>query len=127
MDKEKFFFKITKDLLIALIITYFLSLIPELILPGVVSSHFNPKFLLFIILILGMVFFRLGKKYPVQEKLKFQAISKNLLGIMLFIVMIMLALSLYKMKVWQIIVVLVLSFTVILSADKMLFPLEDKD
>jgi hypothetical protein len=122
MDKEKFFLRITKDLLISLIITYFLSLIPELILPGVVSSHFNPKYLLFFILILGMVFFWLGKKYPVQEKLRFQAISKNLLGVILFIVMVMLALSLYKMKIWQILVVLSLSLAIIISAEKMLFP-----
>ena len=122
MDKEKFLYKITKDLLISLIITYFLSLIPELILPGVVSSHFNPKFLLFFILVLGMVFFWLGKKYPVQEKLKFRAISDNLLSAMLFVVMVMLALSIYKMKIWQILIVLMLSLALFISAEKMLFP-----
>ncbi|MFA5925502.1 MAG: hypothetical protein WC831_01080 [Parcubacteria group bacterium] len=122
MTQDKFFYRLTKDLLISLVITYFLSLIPELILPGVVSSHFNPKYLLFFILILGIVFFWLGKKYPVQEKLRFRAISKNLLNFMLFVVMVMLALSLYKMKIWQILIVLVLSLVLLISAEKMLVP-----
>ncbi len=120
MTLEKFFYKITKDLLTAFIITYFLLLIPELVLPGIVSSHFNPKYLLLLILILGLVFSWLGRKYPPQEKLKFRAVSRNLLNVILFIILVLLLLSLYKMHVWQIIVVAVLTLALIIAAEKML-------
>ena len=120
MTLEKFFYKITKDLLTAFIITYFLLLVPELVLPGIVSSHFNPKYLLLFILILGLVFSWLGRKYPPQEKLKFRAVSRNLLNVMLFIILVLLLLGLYKMHVWQIIVVAVLTLALIKAAEKML-------
>ena len=120
MTLEKFFYKIAKDLLTAFIITYFLLLIPELILPGIVSSHFNPKYLLLFILILGLVFSWLGKKYPPQEKVKFQAVSRNLLNVILFIILVLLLLSLYKMHVWQIVVVAALTLALVIAAEKML-------
>lgn len=120
MTLEKFFHKISKDLLISFIITYFLLLVPELVLPGIVSSHFNPKYLLILILILGLIFSWLGEKYPAKENIKFRAISRNLLNIILFVVLVMLALGLYKMKVWQILIVLALSIVLMISADKML-------
>lgn len=120
MTLENFFYKITKDLLTAFIITYFLLLIPELVLPGIVSSHFNPKYLLFLILILGLVFSWLGRKYPPQEKLKFQAVSRNLLNAILFIILVLLLLSLYKMHVWQIVVAASLALALIIAAEKML-------
>jgi cell division protein FtsW (lipid II flippase) len=94
--------------------------VPELVLPGIVSSFFNPKYLLILILILGLIFSRLGEKYPAKENIKFRAISRNLLNIILFVVLVMLALGLYKMKVWQILIVLALSIVLIISADKML-------
>jgi hypothetical protein len=120
MTPEKFFYKITKDLLAAFIVTYFLLLIPELVLPGIVSSHFNPKYIFLLILILGIVFSWLGKKYSPQEKLKFQAVSRNLLNLMLFIIMVLLLLSLYKMHIWEIIVVAALALALILAAEKIL-------
>jgi hypothetical protein len=120
MTLEKFFSKITKDLLTALIITYFLLLIPELVLPGIVSSHFNPKYLLLFILILGLVFSWLGRKNPPQEKLKFRAVSRNLLNAILFIILVLLLLGLYKMHAWQIIVVAILTLALIIAAEKML-------
>lgn len=126
MTLEKFFHKISKDLLISFIITYFLLLVPELVLPGIVSSYFNPKYLLALILILGLVFSWLGKKYPARENIKFRAISRNLLNIILFVVLVMLALSLYKMKIWQILIVLALSIVLMISADKILVSDSDK-
>jgi hypothetical protein len=126
MAPEKFFYKITKDLIVALIVTYFLILIPELVLPGIVSSHFNPKYLLAIILILGLVFSWLGKKYPPQEKLKFQAVSRNILNAILFIILVLLLLGLYKMHIWQIIVVAILALALIIAAEKMLVSEDNK-
>ncbi len=120
MTLEKFFYKITKDLLTAFMITYFLLLVPELVLPGIVSSHFNPKYLLLLILILGLVFSRLGRKNSPQEKLRFQAVSRNLLNVILFIILVLLLLSLYKMHVWQIIVTAILTLALIIAAEKML-------
>jgi cell division protein FtsW (lipid II flippase) len=100
--------------------------VPELVLPGIVSSHFNPKYLLAIILILGLVFSWLGKKYPAKENIKFRAISRNLLNIILFVVSVMLVLGLYKMKIWQIAVVLALSIALLVSAEKILISESDE-
>ena len=126
MTLEKFFYKITKDLLIAFIITYFLLLVPELVLPGIVSSHFNPKYLLLLILILGLVFSWLGRNHPPQERLKFRAVSRILLNLMLFIILVLLLLSLYKMHIWQIIVTAILALVLIRAAEKMLVSENDK-
>jgi len=115
-----FFSKILKDLLAALTATYFLILIPELILPGIVSSHFNPKYLLVLILVLGVVFSRLKTSPKKPENPKFQAISRNLINIILFVVAIMLVLSLYKMHLWQIAVVVAVSIPLLLAAEKVL-------
>jgi cell division protein FtsW (lipid II flippase) len=118
---QKFFLKLTKDLLASLIITYFLLLIPELILPGLVSSHFNPKYLLIFILLLGLIYSKSGgSKLKKPENPKFQAISRNLINIILFIIALMLILSLYKMKIWQIAVVVIISLPLLLTAEKIL-------
>jgi len=122
---QKYFYKITKDLLISLTITYFILLIPELILPGIVSSHLNPKFILIALIILGLAYSWQGKKYSVNENIKFRAISRNILNIILFIVLIMLLLSLYKMKLFQIIVVTILSILLFVAAEK--FMIDEKD
>jgi len=115
-----FFSKILKDLLVALTATYFLILIPELILPGIVSSHFNPKLLLVLILVLGIVFSKLKASSKKPENPKFQAISRNLINIILFVIVIMLVLSLYKMHLWQIAVVVAVSIPLLLAAEKIL-------
>lgn len=117
---QKFFTRLIKDLLASLIITYFILLIPELILPGIVSSHFNPKYLLIAILVLGLVFSWLGGKYHAAENPKFRAISRNLLNAVLFVIAIMLILSLYRLKVWQILVVLVFSIPLLVGAENIL-------
>jgi cell division protein FtsW (lipid II flippase) len=117
---RNFFAKILKDLLVALIATYFLLLIPELILPGIVSSHFNPKFLLVFILFLGIAFSKLKTAPKKPENPKFQAISRNLINIILFVIAIMLVLSLYKMALWQIAVVVAVSIPLLLAAEKVL-------
>ncbi|MDD3487146.1 MAG: hypothetical protein PHF35_02070 [Candidatus Moranbacteria bacterium] len=119
---QKFFFKIAKDLLVSLIISYFVLLIPELILPGIVSSHFDPKYVLISILLLGIVFFKLdpgGSAQKKPENAKFQAISRNLINVILFIIIIMLILSLYKMKFWEIAVVVSVSVPLLISMEKM--------
>lgn len=115
-----FFAKITKDLLVAFIATYFLLLIPELVLPGIVSSHFNPKFLLVFILLLGIAFSKLKTAPKKPENSNFQAISRNLINIILFVIAIMLILSLYKMALWQIAVVVAVSIPLLLAAEKVL-------
>lgn len=117
---HKFFSKIARDLLIASIATYFIMLIPELILPGIVSAHFNPEYLLVFILLLGLVYAKFGEKLKRPENPKFQAISRNLLNIILFVVAVMLVLSLYKMRVWEIVVVIVISIPLLIGAENIL-------
>ncbi|MDI6777812.1 MAG: hypothetical protein QMD77_01350 [Patescibacteria group bacterium] len=116
MTPRTFFHKIIKDLLISAIITFFLMLIPELILPGIVSSHFSPKYLLAAILILGWLFAWQAKESRPVESSKFKAISQNILNIILFIITILLILSLYKMKIWQIIIAAVFSVFLLITA-----------
>ena len=61
--RQKYSYKLTKDLLISLVITYLLLIIPELVLPGIVSSHFDPKYLLAIIFIIGFFLAEFGKSF----------------------------------------------------------------
>jgi cell division protein FtsW (lipid II flippase) len=117
---QKFFSKITKDLLAALIATYFILLIPELVLPGIVSDHFNPKYLLIFILLLGLAYSKFGTKTKKLENPKFRAISRNLINIILFVIAIMLILSLYKMKIWEIAIVIAISIPLLVSAENIL-------
>lgn len=116
MTLRIFFQKITKDLLISSIITYFLMMIPELILPGIVSSHFNPKYLLVAILILGWLFAWQKKETRPEESAKFRAVSRNILNMILFIITILLVLGLYKMKIWQIAIVAAFSVVLLIAA-----------
>lgn len=120
MSWKIFWQKISKDLLVSLLITYFLLLIPELILPGLISSHFSPKYVLVAILILGLVYARLGKGQKEKESAKFSVISRHLLHIILFIIAVMLILSLYKMKIWQIFIVTILSLALVIAAGNIL-------
>lgn len=122
----KYFSKITKDLLVALIATYLIILIPELILPGIVSSHFNPKYLLLLILFLGLVFSKFPTKAGKTENPKFQAISRNLINIILFLITVMLILSLYRMKIWEIVVVVAVSVPLLLKAKNILIEKKNK-
>src|SRR3990172_2250515 len=115
--RQIFFSRIAKDLLVSLIITYFFLLIPELVLPGIVSSHFNPKYLLVALLGLGLIFSRLGEKNRKVENPKFRAISRNLLNIILFAIAAMLFLSLYKMRIWQILAVMFFSILLLIGAE----------
>ncbi|MFH0930101.1 MAG: hypothetical protein V1814_02505 [Candidatus Moraniibacteriota bacterium] len=117
---QKYSYKLTKDLLVSLVITYFLLIIPELVLPGIVSSHFDPKYLLAIIFVVGFLFAEFGKSFRAVEKAKFQAISRNLLNIILFTIALMLVLSLYKMQIWQIAVVVVISIPLLIGAENIL-------
>ena len=117
---KRFFSKIARDLLIALIATYFILLIPELILPGIVSSHFDPKYLLVFILLLGLAYSKLGGRLQKPENQKFQAISRNLINIILFVIALMLVLSLYKMKIWEIAIVVVISIPLLIGAENIL-------
>lgn len=126
MTWEKFFYKISKDLLISLLITYFFLLVPELILPGITSSHFNPKYVLVLILVTAWAYSWLGRKFsPPQENVRFKAISRNLLNALLVIITAMLILSLYKMKLWEIAVVTAFSIALIVTSQK--FILDEKD
>lgn len=126
MAIKKFFHKILKDLLVSLLITYFFLLIPELILPGIVSSHFSVKYILVLILAIGLIYSWLGKSIPApQENIRFRAISRNLLHALLVIIGLMLVLSLYKMKAWQIVIVTLFSIFLIIAAQK--FLLEEKN
>jgi hypothetical protein len=127
MSWEKFVYKLSKDLLISLIITYFFISIPELILPGLISAHFSPKYLLATIIVLGWFFARPGRKFSQQENTKFKAISRNLLNVILFIVTIMLILSLFKMRIWQIIIVVIFSVILFITAENMLISEEEGD
>lgn len=115
-----FFSKIARDLLIALIATYFILLIPELILPGIVSSHFDPKYLLALILLLGLVYAKFGSRLKKPENQRFQAISRNLINIILFLIALMLILSLYKMKIWEIAIVVAISIPLLIGAENIL-------
>jgi hypothetical protein len=117
---QKYSYKLTKDLLVSLVITYFLLIIPELVLPGIVSSHFDPKYLLAIIFVVGFLFAEFGGLFKVAEKAKFQAISRNLLNIILFTIALMLVLSLYKMQIWQIAVVVIISIPLLIGAENIL-------
>lgn len=117
---QKFFSKIAKDFLTALIATYFILLIPELILPGIVSSHFNPEYLLVFILVLGLAYSKFGSKLKRPENPKFKAISRNLINIILFLITIMLVLSLYKMKAWEIAITIAISIPLLIGAEKIL-------
>lgn len=115
-----FFSKIARDLLIALIATYFILLVPELILPGIVSSHFDPKYLLILILLLGLAYSKFGSRLEKDENQRFQAISRNLINIILFLIALMLILSLYKMKVWEIAIVVAISIPLLIGAENIL-------
>lgn len=120
MSWKIFWQKVSKDLLVSLLITYFLLLIPEIVLPGIVSSHFNPKYILAAILILGLIYAWLGNGHKIKESAKFSVVSRHLLHIILFIIAVMLVLSLYKMKLWQILVVTILSLALVIAAGNML-------
>ncbi len=120
MSWKTFWKKISRDLLISLVITYFLLLIPEIVLPGIVSSHFNPKYLLLAILALGLAYAWLGKGQKPAENAKFNSISRHLLHIILFVITVMLVLSLYKMKIWQILIVTAVSVALVATAGNML-------
>jgi cell division protein FtsW (lipid II flippase) len=109
-----------RDFLIALIATYFILLIPELILPGIVSSHFNPQYLLIFILLLGLVYSKIGGRTKTAENPKFRAISRNLLNVILFVIALMLILSLYKMNIWEIVLVIAISIPLLISAENIL-------
>jgi hypothetical protein len=125
MTWSKFFYKISKDILISLLITYFFLLIPELILPGIVSSHISPKFILVLILVDAFIYSWLGRKFPLpQENIRFKAISKNLLNSLLVVITAMLVLSLYKMKVWQIVIVIIFSIALLISTQRIFFEKE---
>jgi hypothetical protein len=121
MTWQNFFFKTTRDVLIALLIAYFFLLVPEIVLPGIVSSHFSPKYFLVFILAVAWLQISLGKKNPApRENIHFRAISASLLNIILVVAAAMLVLSLYKMKIWEIAVVA--SFSVgLLSVAKYVF------
>ncbi|OGI26434.1 MAG: hypothetical protein A3J76_00545 [Candidatus Moranbacteria bacterium RBG_13_45_13] len=116
MTTRTFLHKITRDILISFVITYFLLIVPELILPGLISSHFSPKYLLVAILLLGWLYAWQGQRYPQAESVKFRAISKNILNIILFVITLMLLLSLYKMKIWQILIVTIFSVALVVAA-----------
>jgi hypothetical protein len=117
---QKYSYKLTKDLLISLVITYFLLIIPELILPGIVSRHFDTKYFLAAIFVIGFLFAEFGKSFKTSEKSRFQAISRNLLNIILFTIALMLILSLYKMQVWQIATVVIISIPLLIGAENIL-------
>ena len=121
MTLNNFFQKITKDLLVSLLITYFFLLIPEIVLPGIVSSHFSPKYFLVLILAVAWLHVWLGRKNQAPlENVRFRAISKNLLNAILFIIAAMLILSLYKMAIWEIAVTTVFSLGLLIATENML-------
>ena len=118
---NSFFQKITKDLLVSLLVTYFFLLIPEIVLPGIVSSHFSPKYFLVLLLAVAWLHVWLGKKNPAPpENVRFQAISRNLLNAILFVIAAMLILSLYKMGIWEIAVTAVFSLGLMIATENML-------
>jgi hypothetical protein len=125
MNWDTFFYRISRDALISLLIAYFFLLIPELILPGIVSSHLSPKYVLWLVIVAAFVYAWLGSKPPpVRENIRFKAISKNLLNSLLVVITGMLVLSLYKMKIWQIAIVVVFSVALLISMQKMLLEKE---
>lgn len=116
-----FFQKTTKDLLVSLLTTYFFLLIPEIVLPGIVSSHFSPKYFLVLVLAVAWLYVWFGKKNPAPpENVRFRAISKNLLNAILFIVAAMLILSLYKMNIWEMAVTTAFSLGLVIATENML-------
>jgi len=120
MSWQKFCYKLSKDLLISLMITYFFLLIPELILPGIISSHLSPKYILALLILVAWLFAWLAKNFgPPRENIRFRAISRSLLNGLLVVITIMLILSLYKMKIWQIIVVSLFVLFIFAAAEKM--------
>jgi cell division protein FtsW (lipid II flippase) len=128
MSWNKFLLSILKDLIISLAITYFILLIPEIILPGLVSSHLSLKYLLAFILLLGLAYSLINSKQASPEvNPKFRAISKNILNILLFLIFTMLLLSLYKMKFWEVILLSALSLLIFISLENILFPDKDSD
>jgi len=63
----------------------------------------------------------LGKKNPAPpENVRFQAISRNLLNAILFVIAAMLILSLYKMGIWEIAVTAVFSLGLMIATENML-------
>ncbi|MDD5489953.1 MAG: hypothetical protein PHP25_04725 [Candidatus Moranbacteria bacterium] len=121
MTPSNFFQKMTKDLLVALLITYFFLLIPEIVLPGIVSSHFSPKYFLVLILAVAWLHVWLGRKNQASaENVRFRAISRNLLNAILAVIAAMLILSLYKMDIWEIAVTTVFSLALIIATENML-------
>mgnify|MGYP005832122385 CR=1 FL=1 len=115
-----FFQKIIRDLLVSLLITHFFLLIPEIVLPGIVSSHFSPKYFLILILATAWLYSWLARKNPAQINIRFRAISKSILNAILAVIMVMLVLSLYKMEIWEIAVTAVFSLGLLIAAQKML-------
>lgn len=128
MTWEKFLFKISRDSLIALIIVYFFLQVPELVLPGIVSSHFSPKYFLILLILTALLFIWLGKKtQPVRvENKRFRAISRNLINVLLSVSAVMIILSLYRMQIWQIAIVTIFSLTLFIAAETVLIEEEEK-
>ncbi len=122
MPTSKFVYLICRDFLSALIIVYFFTIVPELILPGIVSPIVSPKHLLSVILILGFVTAYLAKKgnLAIRENIQFKSISHSLISIILFIITILIVLSLYQMRWWQIIFTTLLSIILLIYMQKML-------
>lgn len=121
MTWNNFLYKITKDLLVSLLITYFFLLIPEIVLPGIVSVHFSPKYFLVLILVIAWLHVWFARKNPApQENILFRAISRNLLNTVLVVVTAMLFLSLYKMKIWEIFIVTIFSVALLIAAENMI-------
>lgn len=121
MTWNNFFQKTARDLLVSLLIAYFFLLIPEIILPGIISSHFSPKYFLLMILAVAWLHIWLGRKNSAPaENARFRAISKNILNAILFIIATMLVLSLYKMKIWEIVVTTLFSLGLLIATEKML-------
>jgi len=121
MTRHNFFQKISRDLLISLLITYFFLLIPEIVLPGIISSHFSPKY--FLLLILAAAWLHawiVQKNLAPLENIRFRAISRNILNAILFVVAAMLVLGLYKMNAWEIAVISTFSLSLFALAEKML-------
>jgi cell division protein FtsW (lipid II flippase) len=122
MSWHKFFIALLKDLIISLVITYFILLIPEIILPGLVSSHLSLKYLLTIVFILGLIYSLLNSKQAQPEtNPKFRSVSQNILNILLFLIFVMLLLSLYKMKFWEVVLLSALSLLIFISLKNILF------
>ncbi|MFA5871280.1 MAG: hypothetical protein WC858_01020 [Parcubacteria group bacterium] len=127
MSWKKFFISILKDLTVSLIVTYFILIIPELVLPNLVSSHVSLKYLLALIVLLGLAYSLLAeKKTRPETNPKFRSISQNILNILLFLIFAMLLLSLYKMRFWEVVLISALSLLFFISLENILFS-EKKD